>query len=310
LFTIREVYPYTKRRGYPLDHSEFRYSLMALLGAILWGTIGTAQHFAPAGASPLSVGAVRLAVGGGAIMFYAYLRGKLKGREMLSKVSTYIGAASMASAQLTFFVAVKMTGVAMGTVVAIGSAPIFAGLISIIVNKEIPGTKWMVSTMVSVMGCTMLVAGRGALSIDMSGIVLALGSGFFYAEYTAATKNLLVKYSPEIVTGVIFTIGALLLSPFLLIYSLDWLKTPQGIGVALHLGLVTSALAYIIFSYGLSGIKLHKAATLNLAEPVTAALLGVFFLKESLSPLSGVGMGLVFAGLVILSISRPVKKIA
>jgi DME family drug/metabolite transporter len=47
-----------------------------------------------------------------------------------------------------------------------------------------------------------------------------------------------------------------------------------------------------------------------LAEPVTAALLGVFFLNESLSPLSGVGMGLVFAGLVILSISRPVKKIA
>ena len=72
--------------------------------------------------------------------------------------------------------------------------------------------------------------------------------------------------------------------------------------------MVTSAFAYIIFSYGLSGIKLHKAATLNLAEPVTAALLGVFFLKEGLSVLSGLGMGLVFTGLLILSISRPAKK--
>ncbi|WP_409227582.1 DMT family transporter [Gudongella sp. SC589] len=291
-----------------MDHKELRYSLMALLGAILWGTIGTAQHFAPEEATPLSIGAVRLAIGGGAIMLYAFLRGKLVGREMFSKVSTYIGAVSMASAQLTFFVAVKLTGVAMGTVVAIGSAPIFAGLISIIVNKEVPGFKWLASTMVSVIGCILLVMGRGALLIDMNGILLALGSGFFYAVYTAATKNLLGDYSPEMVTGVIFTIGALILSPFLLIYSLDWLKTPQGIGVALHLGLVTSAFAYIIFSYGLSGIKLHKAATLNLAEPVTAALLGVFFLKEGLSVLSGLGMGLVFTGLLILSISRPAKK--
>jgi DME family drug/metabolite transporter len=48
--------------------------------------------------------------------------------------------------------------------------------------------------------------------------------------------------------------------------------------------------------------------TLTLAEPVTAALLGVFLLKENLSILSGVGMGLVFAGLVILSISRPKRR--
>lgn len=292
-----------------MNHKEFRYSLMALLGAVLWGTIGTAQHFAPEEASPLSIGAVRLAIGGMVIMLYTFLRGKFNGGVMFSKLSTYIGASSMATAQLTFFVAVKLTGVAMGTVVAIGSTPIFAGLISTIVNKEIPGLKWLVATIVSVVGCILLIMGRGALSMDMKGILLALVSGFSYAVYTAATKNLLREYSPEVVTSVIFTIGALILSPFLLVYSLDWLKTAQGIVVALHLGVVTSAFAYIIFSYGLSGIKLHKAATLNLAEPVTAALLGVFFLKESLSMLSGFGMGLVFVGLLILSISRPKRKI-
>jgi len=291
-----------------LNQKEFRYSLMVLLGAILWGTIGTAQHFAPEGATPISIGAVRLAIGGGAIMLYAFLKGKLNGREILSKMSTYVGAAGMASFQLTFFAAVKLTGVAMGTVVAIGSAPIFAGLISIIVNKESPGIKWLFSTIVSVIGCILLVTGGEDLSVDMNGIFMALGAGLSYAVYTGATKNLLGDYSPEMVTGVVFTIGAIILSPFLLIYSLDWLKTAQGIGVALHLGLITTAFAYVVFSYGLSGIKLHKAVTLTLAEPVTASILGVFLLKEQLSTISGIGIGLVFAGLVILSITKPKGK--
>ena len=68
-------------------------------------------------------------------MLYAFLRDKLTGREILSKTSTYIGAAGMASFQLTFFAAVKLTGVAMGTVVAIGSAPIFAGLVILSITR-------------------------------------------------------------------------------------------------------------------------------------------------------------------------------
>jgi len=283
--------------------------MMVMLGAVLWGTIGTAQHFAPEGATPMSIGAVRLALGGGVLLLYAFLRGKLKGRDIFSRKSTYIGAVSMASFQLTFFAAVLLTGVAMGTVVAIGSAPIFAGLISFAVNRENPGRKWLISTLVSVFGCILLVVGGDELSVNVYGIFLALGAGLSYATYTASTKNLLDEFSPEAVTGIVFTMGAIITSPFLLIYSLDWLLTARGIAVALHLGLITTAFAYVIFSYGLSGTKLHKAVTLTLAEPVTAALLGVFLLKESLSILSGVGMGLVFAGLVILSISRPVKKI-
>ena len=281
---------------------------MVFLGAILWGTIGTAQHFAPEGATPMSIGAVRLALGGGALLIYAFLRGKLKGKDIFFRKSTYIGAVSMASFQLTFFAAVLLTGVAMGTVVAIGSAPIFAGLISLITSKENPGLKWLISTLVSVLGCILLVAGGDALSVNVLGIILALGAGLSYATYTASTKNLLDEFTPEAVTGIVFTMGAIITSPFLMIYSLDWLFTVRGIVVTMHLGLITTALAYFVFTYGLSGIKLHKAVTLTLAEPVTAALLGVFLLKENLSILSGVGMGLVFAGLVILSISRPKRR--
>ena len=291
-----------------MKQNEFINSMMVMLGAVLWGTVGTAQHFAPEGATPMSIGAARLALGGGALLIYAFLKGKLAGREIFSRKSTYIGAVSMASFQLTFFAGVLLTGVAMGTVVAIGSAPIFAGLISLVTSKENPGLRWFLSTLVSVLGCVLLVVGGDELSVNVSGILLALGAGLSYAIYTASSKNLLGDFTPEAVTGIVFTMGAIIMSPFLMIYSLDWLFTARGILVTMHLGLITTALAYFVFTHGLSGIKLHKAVTLTLAEPVTAALLGVFLLREQLTLTSGVGMGLVFAGLLILTISRPKVK--
>ncbi|MDP4128056.1 MAG: EamA family transporter, partial [Bacillota bacterium] len=181
-------------------------------------------------------------------------------------------------------------------------SPVFAGLISMIFRRENPGLKWAAATLLAVIGCILLITGGQKLAVNSIGIVLALGAGASYALYAAVSKELLVSHPPEAVTGIVFAIGAFLLSPFLFLYNLEWLKTIQGTGVALHLGLVATALAYVLFSYGLANIPFPKAVTLSLAEPVTAATLGLFLLKEKLSFLSQVGMILVFAGLVILTL--------
>lgn len=284
-----------------MKQNETFFSLLVLLAGMLWGTTGTAQSFAPAGASPLSVGSVRLAVGGAALLIFAWQKGALDGKKLLHKGQTYIAAGCMSAYQLFFFAGVLKTGVAVGTVVAIGSAPVFAGLISMIFRREDPGLKWAAATLLSLIGCVLLITGGKKLEINSIGVVLALGAGFSYALYAAVSKELLESYPPEAVTGVVFSIGALFLSPVLVFYNLDWLKTLQGISVALHLGLVTTALAYVLFSHGLAKITFPKAVTLSLAEPVTAAALGLFLLKEKLSLVSQVGMILVFAGLVIAS---------
>ncbi|MCK4536659.1 MAG: EamA family transporter, partial [Desulfuromonadales bacterium] len=43
--------------------------------ALLWGTTGTSQTFAPAGFDPIVIGALRLAIGGVALMLLALSRG-------------------------------------------------------------------------------------------------------------------------------------------------------------------------------------------------------------------------------------------
>src|SRR5690554_6286870 len=108
--------------------SAGRGSLLILLAAMLWGTTGTAQALAPVGATPLAVGTLRLAVGGGALVLVSALRGTLHVRHWRHPAAL-LAAAGVAGYQASFFGGVARTGVAVGTLVAIGSAPVIAGIV-------------------------------------------------------------------------------------------------------------------------------------------------------------------------------------
>ncbi len=84
-------------------------------------------------------------------------------------------------------------------------------------------------------------------------------------------------------------------------YDLTWLMQVNGLGVALHLGIIATAVAYLLFARGLIGVPVATAVTLSLAEPLTAALLGVVIVGESLTPVARIGVTVLFFGLAILS---------
>ena len=68
------------------------------------------------------------------------------------------------------------------------------------------------------------------------------------------------------------------------------------------LGLFATALAYLLFGKGLRQIPLATAVTLSLAEPLTAGTLGVLLLGEKLSLQAGLGILMIFSGLIVLSL--------
>lgn len=280
------------------------YSFFVLAAAVLWGTTGTAQSFAATGASPYSVGAVRLIIGAIALLIMNFVKAGPRRPGLFRRPETYLSAAFISAYQVTFFAGVLKTGVATGTMVAIGSAPIFAGLYSYLRYREHPGRTWLSATALSIAGCILLIAGGGNLETNATGILLTLAAGFAYSMYIATSKSLLAHYSPDAVTTGVFVIGAILLLPVLLSQDLSWLFTLRGAAVALHLGLFTTALAFLLFTYGLSKIPYPSAVTLALAEPITASLLGVFLLGEKLTAISVIGLIMVFLGLVILSIGQ------
>lgn len=291
--------------------------LLVLAGAVLWGTTGTAQALGAAGVdggvAPSAVGAARIAVGGTGLLALALLRGTLPSPVQLRvpgiTLALVAGAAAIATYQVTFFAGVARAGVALGTVVAIGSAPAFTGLVSWVARGERPESGWPLATLLAVAGSALLLLPHGGVRVDAGGIALALVAGLCFGVGTVAMKALIdAGVEPGAVVALIFAAGAVALAPVLLGSDLRWLATMPGALTALYLGLVATTLAYVLFSRGLQAVASSSAATLALAEPLTAALLGLVLLAERPGPFGWVGGTMVLAGLVVLSTRRSTRR--
>ena len=107
-----------------------------------------------------------------------------------------------------------------------------------------------------------------------------------------------------------FSVSAVLLAPFWFLYDVSWLQSTGNVGIIFYLGLATTSVAYVLYGRGLHKIPSSSALTLSLAEPTTAALLGVFVVGEILSATSWIGILLLLGSIVVLTVgSRPAKQI-
>jgi drug/metabolite transporter, DME family len=284
--------------------------LLVLLSALCFGTTGTAQALGP-NAPPATVGAARILVGGFLLVLIAR-RFAPRATARWSARAVVAGAAAVAGYQLTFFAAVHETGVAVGTVVALGSGPVFAGLLGRLVHHEPLTARWSAATALAVAGVILLVAAGSAAHVRPGGVVLAVGAGLCYAVYTVAAKSLLSDgHAPEAVMARLFGIGALVLLPVLILNQPGDLASAGGVALAIYLGAIPTALAYVLFARGLRHLPAGEVATLTLAEPLTAAALGAVVLGERPGVLALGGVALVLAGLAALAApgrarSRPV----
>ncbi|MGW1025051.1 DMT family transporter [Streptomyces sp. NPDC002577] len=281
---------------------------MPILGAaVLWGTTGTASSLAPAGAPAAAIGASSLVLGG--LILFLSARGS---RSLPRKCARHerwllaLGAVAVAGYPVSFYPAVARTGVAVATVIALGSAPVFAGLLAWLTGQARPTARWVYGTAAAVSGCTVLVLGPllagGTTPVDIIGVLLAGLAGLSYSAYSLIGGKLIARGRPSnAVMGVMFGGAALLVLPVLLCSDTHWLVTVPGAAVVLHLAVVTTFLAYRLFGYGLRHTAAQVATTLTLAEPAVAAMLGVVVLGERLPIASWCGLAVLAMGLVFLT---------
>jgi len=289
----------------PAGTTRSRGVLAVLAAAVLFGTTGTAQALGPAGTTPATVGAARLAVGGTALVLMAWAaRGSIG--PVLAVCRTrwgLIAAVFVAVYQLCFFAGTARAGVAAGTLVTIGSAPFLTGLLAWAVDRVAPGRAWVGATAVAVGGLALLsLGGASGGAGDPAGLWFSLGSGLGYAAYTVASKRLIEQGHGSLdVMAASFGLAGVLLLPVLVAGPTAWLATPSGAALALYLGLVPTALAYAMYGRGLAVLPAGTVATLVLAEPVVATLLGVAILGESLGAAGAAGCTLIVLALGMLA---------
>lgn len=283
-------------------------ALAVLAAALCFATTGTAQALAAVDASPVAVGAARIVVGGGILGLIALIRTRpIRPRPRTSRGSTAlliaVGALGVLAYQPLFFLGTRENGVAIGTVVALGSAPIATGIVDAIRSRRLPSSRWMLATAIALAG-VVLVSGvtGGSVTLGLGGLLASAGAGMSYALYTVCGKALIERgWNSTSVMGTVFGVAAIASLPVLFLAGTSWLVTPNGLALALWLGVVTTAVAYLLFGWGLARLSAVTVSTLTLAEPLGATLLGLFVLHEQLTAVGAVGLALIAVGLAVVS---------
>lgn len=288
-------------------HSLLTGPVPILAAAALWGTTGTASSLAPSAAPAAAVGAAGLTLGG-LMMFLSTRSARRLPRRCTRQERRLLvaGAIAVAGYPLSFYPAVARCGVAVATVIALGSAPVFAGLLGWFSKGAKPTAWWLTATATAIAGCTVLVLGpefAGATTpVDVAGVALAAVAGMAYAAYSLIGAELMAHgHASRAVMGAMFAAAAPLVVPVVLASNPRWLLTPAGAAVVMHLGLVTTFVAYWLFGYGLRHTTAQVATTLTLAEPAVAAVLGVALLNERLPLASWSGLAVLAVGLTLLT---------
>lgn len=288
--------------------------LTLLVTSVLWGTTGTAAAQAP-DVSPLAIGAASLGIGGllqAVVGFGALRRAAGQLRRQLPMV--LLGAVGVLIYPLAFYSSMHLGGVALGTVVSLGSAPLFSGLLERIVDSVRLSRRWYLAATLGITGSVLLGFSRSAQpSTDPGQIatscLLGLLAGASYALYSWATGRLLAQgVDRGAAVGAVFGLGGVLLMPVLILTGAPLLASTSNLAVAAYLALVPMFVGYLLFGLALARVSASTATTVTLSEPAVAAALAVWVLGERLGWAGWVGMALIGAALgVLVARSRNVR---
>lgn len=275
--------------------------VLVLLAAMLWGTTGTAQSFAPLTLSPYWVGALRMAM---AAVFFIVLHQIVRTRSMHTSAALHwprmlLGALCMAVYNLAFFAGLQHTGVGLGTAIAIGSSPIWAGLLQAVMQRRLPPPLWWLGTCIGVVGGFMMMLGKsGAMAHSAVGVLLCLLAGFSYGAYAVISQPLFMQSGVTRANAWVFTCAALLSLPMAL-----WLgggaphTSAQGWAVVGYLGVVATGVSYLLFSIGLRTVSAATSVALSKFEPITAFALSIWIVGEQPGWPAFAGLLMVLLGL-------------
>ncbi|MTA94181.1 MAG: EamA family transporter, partial [Actinobacteria bacterium] len=137
--------------------SQGMHPMVGVVGAsVLFGTSGTARSFLPDDAPSLGIAAMRLLIGAVPLLTFAFLTHRASFRRPTWEI--FVAGCAMGLFQVLFFQSISLTGVAVGTMVTIGSGPIIATTVEFVVTRKI---SWSMASGVAValVGLSILVFG-------------------------------------------------------------------------------------------------------------------------------------------------------
>lgn len=279
--------------------------VLVLLSAVLWGTVGVtvASLYRLADLTATTVGFLRLALSVPALLLATLLLRQHRAVRLDRRfvLLTLLMGLAMAAYQVCYFAAVREAGVAVAVLIALCTAPVWVALLSVVVFRECLHSRAVVLLGAALVGAALLVYRPDAQVVSAGarpviGTLWALGAALSYATITLASRALAPLAPPLVPLTAAFSLSTLVLLPGAA-RDLGAVTVPlPAWGLLVYLGVVTTALAYVLFLRGMRTTPATLASVVTLLEPLVAVLLAALLLGERLAPLG-------FAGAVVLLVA-------
>ncbi|CAG7622162.1 DMT family transporter [Actinacidiphila bryophytorum] len=274
--------------------------IYVVVAATGWGTAGAvaAALYGPSGLGPLSLTFWRAA--GGFVLLLAVRMARRRPARAGGRVAVHRVVATGAGLtvfQAAYFCAVRSTGLAVATVVTLGSGPVLIALAARLTMGERLGRGGALAVAGALGGLAVLVLGGGsggAGAVRPAGVGLALLSASGYAAITLLTRwwgRQGVAGDPFDTSMWAFGMCAVLLLPAawaegLLPHAAHLGRTLLLLG---YLASVPTALAYGLYFAGAAVLRSATVSVVALIEPVSATVLAVALLGERLTAATVLG---------------------
>ena len=291
----------------PFQNQTLRGSAAIIFACLLWGTTGTAASFTP-NVSPLASGAFAMGLGGILLVLTSLKALKIDSLKLLTHYKLLlVGGLSVAVYPLAFYSSMSLSGVAIGTVISLASAPFFTVLLECLISKKLISTKWIISFAIGAMGIVLLSMGKvddiqqqTQTMHHYFGMLLGLLAGLSYALYSWAAKCMISEnIQSKSAMAAMFGLAALILLPSLALTGDNLFASTSNTMIALYMAIIPMFLGYVLFGYGLNFVEASQATLLTLLEPALATVLAVLIVGEKFSAIGWFGIALILMCLMI-----------
>jgi drug/metabolite transporter (DMT)-like permease len=277
----------------------------ALIAApVLWGGALVAGRVVSAEIPPASAAFIRFAITSALLTLFVSLKKgafPLPSRRSIPPL-ILAGASGVALFNLFLFAALSTVSAGRSAVI-IAMTPAVVALVSVVRYGERQGALFPYALLLAFAGAALVISGGdiGSLLKKPLGLgeLFMIGCVASWTVYSFAGRALLESISPTVAIMYTSAIGALILAiPAFIEGGIPVLFAagPAVWGSLLYMSIGAAGIAHAFYYYGIREVGPSRSAIFMNLEPLSALLLGLFLLGESISLPLAAGALLVLAG--------------
>ena len=280
---------------------------LILLAGCFWGSMGIfVRRLTDYGFSSIQIVAIRVTLAALIFCILLFIKDPSGFRISVKDIPLFLG---LGFGSILFFTVCYFTAITMmplsTAAILLYTSPIWIMLMSVLFFREKLTGRKLLALVLAFAGCV-LVSGISGEGMTLPGLLVGLGSGIGYGLYSILGTVALRRYSPYTVTTYTFVFAAL--GSWLICRPAEMLakfaaapNLPGLVFFCVLTALVTAVIPFLAYTLGLQTVEASRAGILATVEPLVATLIGVAVFSEPLTLLSGLGMLLILAAVVLLN---------